>query len=771
MEKVETKQEVLKLKLKYVLKYVTLLVLFFVCNKASINMGYLAPFCFGLYYALMFKQKDVWGVSLTFFVAYNLSFLSLNALYVSLNLVGAAILFYWLHVLVKKQAHNLLVCLYALIGNVAYIVLNSGSGKEIVTTLITLFLGILFLYCCLHLFGLKNRNIKTKLSTDEVMCLGVIIAACAMGLSALTFYQVEMLKIVGVCIILFLSYILDAKTNLIFASLFGIGASLYYTNLTYVAAFVAFSLCAIGFKSSYKIIPCVAIILCEVIFGLYFLGYETFSVFSVVSVIIGEVVFLVLPTKLLNAVGDKVKSATENIAVRGIINRSRETLTKRMTEISNVFLEMDMVYKQMVQGVLPEPDAKQMLKQELFEKCCKDCVNKNKCTRVDGKFSTEVFNDIVNVGFEKGKITLIDLPQYLTTKCGRVNYILSTMNALLKSYKHYACMVNNMDASKILIADQLKGVSSLIKTLADEVNLNIVYDVAKENRIKEELAYKNICCLEAIVYEQSTTLKYVSLIIAEKQIDKQKLEKIVSKIVGSKLCVCESFPSSITGATEVVLKTRANYDIVFGSASQTKTGKVLSGDTHSLIKIDDGKYMVALCDGMGSGEDAHKISDLTITLIENFYKAGFENDIILNSVNKLLSINSDESFSALDICVFDLRKNIMDFIKLGSPFGFVKHKFETELIASSGLPIGVLDEMKPHITKKMFTDFDIVVLVSDGVSDAYGGGEELKTFINNLTSINPQTIADEILDHAVDLVNGNCEDDFTVVAVRVYPLN
>ena len=122
MEKVETKQEVLKLKLKCILKYVTLLVLFFVCNKASINMGYLAPFCFRLYYALIFKQKDVWGVSLTFFVAYNLSFLSLNALYVSLNLVGATILFYWLHVLVKKQAHNLLVCLYALIGNVEYIV-------------------------------------------------------------------------------------------------------------------------------------------------------------------------------------------------------------------------------------------------------------------------------------------------------------------------------------------------------------------------------------------------------------------------------------------------------------------------------------------------------------------------------------------------------------------------------------------------------------------------------------------------------------------------
>lgn len=770
MEKTITKPRVFKIKLKWILKYIILFALFFVCNKAAINEGYLAPFCFGVFYALIFKTNDVWGISISYVLAYMLSFMSLTGLYICLNIVGVAIIFKLLHVLIKKNAHNLLICLYALIGNITYLFLNSSSGKEIITSSISIILGILFLYCCLHLFGISNRNIKTKLSSDEIMCVGVVIATFAMGLSALTFFKIEFLKIVGVLLILICSYTTNNKVGLVFASLFGVGASIYYTNLTYVAAFVVFSLCAIGFKSSYKIIACVAIILCEVIFGLYFIGYADFTIFSVISVIIGEVIFLLIPQKLLTRVNEKINGLTENVAVRSIINRSRENLTKRMTEISNVFLEMDTVYKQMVQGVLPEKDAKQMLKSELFEKCCKDCVNKNRCTRVDGKFSMEVFNEIVDVGFEKGKLNLLDLPQYLTTKCGRVNYILSTINALLNSYKHYTVMVNNMDASKILIADQLKGVSVLIKALADEVNLNIVYDVGKENRIKEELGYKNICCLEALVYEQSTALKYVSLILAEKEIDKVKLEKIISKVVGSKMCVSEVFDSSVAGAKEVVLKTSANYDIVFGSASCTKNGKVLSGDTHSLIKIDDGKYMVALCDGMGSGEDAHRISDLTITLIENFYKAGFENDIILNSVNKLLSINSDENFSALDICVFDLRKNLIDFIKLGSPYGFIKHKFETEVISSSGLPIGVLDEMKPHITKKLFSEFDIVVLVSDGVSEAFGGREELKTYINNLDSVNPQTISDDILDHAVDLVNGNCNDDFTVVAVRVYPL-
>lgn len=768
MGKTLTKTKHLQINYKAILKYLLVALLFFISNKASVNRGYLTPFCFGLFYALIFKFNNMWVHSLIYVLAYMLSFPTLTGAYACVNLVGVAVAFKLFHKLIKKQPHNLLVCLYAIIGNVLVVLTNGTTGKEIISSIISVLLGIVFLFCCLHLFTISKRNLKTKMCADEVMCLAVIITTLAMGLSSLNIYKVELVKIVGVFLILCGSYVLKNKATLIFASMLGLGASLYYINLGYVASFVLFTLCAIGFKSSYKIIACLPIILCEVVFGLFFNTYSVFSVFSVISVIVGEVVFMLVPTKWLNKLKDKVNGLTQNVAVRGIINRSRESLTKRMTEISNVFLEMDMVYKQMVQGVLPENDAKQMLKSELYSKCCKDCEHKNRCLKVNGKFSTEVFDELIDVGFEKGKLNLLDLPQYLTSKCGRVNYILSTVNALLNSYKHYAVMVNNMDASKILIADQLKGVSVLLKALAEEVNLNIVYDLGKETRIKEELAYKNLCCLEALVYEQSSHLKFVSLIMAEKQIDKPKLEKVVSKIVGAKMYVSEVLESGVSGAKEVVLKTRANYDIVFGSASCTKTGKVLSGDTHSLIKIDDGKYMVALCDGMGSGEKAHKVSDLTITLIENFYKAGYDNDIILNSVNKLLSINAEENFSALDICVFDLRKNLMDFIKLGSPQGFVKHKFETEVISSSGLPIGVLEEMKPHITKKVFTDFDIVILVSDGITEAYGGAEELKNFINNLDCVNPQTISDEVLDHAVDLVNGNCTDDFTVVAVRIY---
>lgn len=767
MEKVLSSRK--KISVVDVAKWCVLVGVFYIVNRASIGMGYLKPFGFGLYYAMMFGLSRPWEVSACYLVSHIFADFSLNGLYVSLNLIFVALVFKWLHSSLGRKAHWILVCIYSLLGNIVYIILHTATGKEVILTTIAIMLGELFLLCCMYLFRVSNRSLKAKFTTDEVMCMGLVIAVVAMGLSSMTIFKVELVKVIAVLLIMILSYTATNRVNLLFSAFYGIGASLYYSNIGYMAGFVIFSMCAIGFKSSYKIITAVAMLLCEVVLGLYFHTYSTYTVFSVLSVGIGQLVFMLIPARWLNILSDHIKGLTENVAVRSIINRSRDTLTKRMIEVSNVFCEMDTVYKQMVQGVLPEKEAKQMIKNELVSKCCKGCEHRNKCSRVNGKIFDEVLDHIVDIGFDKGRLNLLDVPQHLTTSCGRVNYLLSTLNALLGSYKRYNVMVSNMDASKILMADQLKGVSILLKSLAEEVNTNIVYDVNKETRIKEELGYNNLCCLEALVYEQSANIKYVSLILAEKEVDEKKIEKVVSKIAKSKMSIVSVNDSLVSGAKEVLLKTRANYDIVFGSAAQTKTGRVLSGDTHSLIKIDDDKYMVALCDGMGSGENAHKVSDLTITLIENFYKAGFDNDIILSSVNKLLSIGDEENFSALDICVFDLRNNLMDFIKLGSPTTFIKHKFETENIESSGLPIGILDEMKPHITKKVFTEFDMVVLVSDGVYEAFGE-EELNIYINNLDSTNPQTIADQILDRAVELVDGKLEDDFTVVAVRLFPL-
>lgn len=63
------------------------------------------------------------------------------------------------------------------------------------------------------------------------------------------------------------------------------------------------------------------------------------------------------------------------------------------------------------------------------------------------------------------------------------------------------------------------------------------------------------------------------------------------------------------------------------------------------MKTDNGKCIVALCDGMGSGSNAEKMSETAIGLVENFYRAGFDSDTILSCVNHLLVGCGNEVFA------------------------------------------------------------------------------------------------------------------------------
>ncbi len=747
-------------------------ILFYVFGRASISYSHLAPFAFGLFFALIYCKFNIFNLSVSYMVGYGLATFSLIGLYSALGAVAIALIVWLIHRQIKKKINKITVGIYGILSQWVYIWLNSTSLEQGIAVAISVVLGVFFLYASVHFLSATIvRGYNFKLASDEAICGCIILAVFAMGLASISPFGVEFSKIFLTLLIFLSTYLFTGISPILIAFSSGIGVGLYTGNIIYTATFITFALLSLAFKTNHKIFSCIAVILVEVVLGLYFKAYPLFSVWSIVSVAIAGGLFLLTPLNIFSKAVDMLGGYREKLAIRSVVNRSKQGICRRMNEIANVFLEMDTVFRSMVRGSLSEEDAKAMLTHEIVDNCCKSCPEKNNCLRANGKYTTEVLSSIVDAGFERGKATLLDVPQYLASKCGKINSIISTTNQILNNYKQHVSMVHNIDSSRILIAEQLNGVGGILRNLANEVNLNISFDVERETRIIEELSYKNIFCVEALVYEENIWNKNVTLILRNENIDNGIIEKIISKICNSKLAVTEASTATIPNCVLVNLRTCANYDIVFGQASCSKSGIVCSGDTHSLTKIEEGRYMIAICDGMGSGEHAEKYSSLAISLIENFYKAGFDNEIILSSVNRLLSLNNEERFSALDICVLDLRQNTCDFIKLGAPYGFIKRKLSTEIVETSGLPIGVLEEMKPHIVKTIVQDFDNIILVSDGITDAYGSKEQLQSFINNINTNNPQKMADEILDQAMDILHGVSKDDMTVVVVRVFPLS
>ena len=152
------------------------------------------------------------------------------------------------------------------------------------------------------------------------------------------------------------------------------------------------------------------------------------------------------------------------------------------------------------------------------------------------------------------------------------------------------------------------------------------------------------------------------------------------------------------------------------------------------------------------------------------YKAGFDNDVILSSVNRLLNLHKEEIFSAIDICIVDLKSAIIDFIKMGAVNSYIRNDEACKIIESGSLPLGIIQNATPLAKKTVLTEKDYIIICSDGIADSFASDESLRDCIASIDTTNPQDYADKILQYAIANNNGYAIDDMTVMVVKIFAL-
>lgn len=750
------------------LKYLCFFAIMFVCRLASVN-GLFNPFTFGVFFALLWCNQNIFALSAGYLLA---SFLA-NVSYFTLIGEGAFILLilliYGIHYKLKKPLKYLHILIYSAIASIPRLFIQIYFLKANIYLIFVEFVfALLYTFAVLKFFeSLCVRGVGGRLTTLEKICAFVFGMSVFCGLDCLSVHGFDIIKLFGALGVLFLGYVSNVQTVIVASLSFGVGSFIYANNPAYLCVFVIYGLAMCAFRTKNKYISCVALLFCEALCGLYFNLYSTFNVLCILPLLIALLAFIIFPSKYLDAYNSQFQETLCSITQGSVINRNRELLYRRLCELADVFAEMNKVFRGMITGGFVDSSSKKLVFNELKIKTCNSCPNKNKCYRVNDDTYLNL-QTMIDIAFEKGKINLLDVPTLFAGKCDKLNIMVSTINDLIVQYKNYAGIVNSIDASKVLLAEQLYGVSNIMRDLSLEVNSGVHFEKGKEKKIIDELTYNNVICSDALVFEDKNQIMSVTLAVRKQDSLKSSVQKVVSRVCGIKMEVCDEVSGNRAGWQVLTLKSSPKYDCVFGVATRTKTGSVMSGDAYSIIKINDGKYLFALCDGMGSGTKAEKTSSTAIGLLENFYKAGFDKEIILSSVNKLLSLGKEEVFSALDLCVLDVREGVGDFIKMGAPESFIKHKDTTSTVQIGALPLGIIQNAESKNEEVYLSSGDKIIMLTDGISDGFKNVDVLRDFINNITSNNPQDIAEQILNKVLSLNKNVAKDDMSVIVAKVF---
>ena len=209
-----------------------------------------------------------------------------------------------------------------------------------------------------------------------------------------------------------------------------------------------------------------------------------------------------------------------------------------------------------------------------------------------------------------------------------------------------------------------------------------------------------------------------------------------------------------------------------GIAKATKDGSKVSGDTSIQTRLEDGKYLLAISDGKGSGEEAKKSSKMATDMLEELLTSGFKHNTSIKLINSTLAgVMQEDMFATLDITILDLYAENMEFIKNGACPSYVKSGKNVQILKSDSMPTGILNNIDLVIYDKDIRKNDIIVMCSDGITDSdknYQNKELwLKYLLEEINTDDVQKIADVIISEAIDNDYGIEKDDMTVIVAKV----
>ena len=354
------------------------------------------------------------------------------------------------------------------------------------------------------------------------------------------------------------------------------------------------------------------------------------------------------------------------------------------------------------------------------------------------------------------------------------NDLQELLRIINRTYKEFELkLLRKAEKNKIIqkANENLKEISNVVKECKEEIVIE-----SKETEEEKEIVnllnekgydikysvIKNIengkMVVEVVTELSNTKIKDKSVVA--------NIADIISRRLNTKMSFQRDKKKEELNKYIQIYSTDEKLMLQVGISKITKENSLVSGDSNLQMRLDDGKYVIAICDGMGSGTKAKQTSKKAIDMIESLISTGFNKETSVNLINSTLNLYSDDDmFTSLDLMILDLYLGKIEIIKNGACNTYIKNKKNITTISSENLPVGIIGDIEVNTKVFEVFDGDIIVMCSDGLIESKNEVRKdwLENFLKNVSTNNVQKLADLILAESIDNNLGIVQDDITVI--------
>lgn len=221
---------------------------------------------------------------------------------------------------------------------------------------------------------------------------------------------------------------------------------------------------------------------------------------------------------------------------------------------------------------------------------------------------------------------------------------------------------------------------------------------------------------------------------------------------------------------------RANPDLPgYTFAASCVPARTVGGDFYGFVPLPGGKLGLVVGDVSGKGIPAALFTGLAKTLLEVFAQDGRGPADAVGALNARLSAdNPTGTFVTLVYALLDPAEGLLTYANAGhNPPALVRRGGTVETLRATGLPVGMLPEAAYRQAECTLDPGDILALYSDGVTEAFGPGDDLYgddrffELLARLAGGDPETVLGAVLSDVDSHRAGQPpSDDTTLVVVR-----
>lgn len=470
---------------------------------------------------------------------------------------------------------------------------------------------------------------------------------------------------------------------------------------------------------------------------------------------VGCVAFAFLPDKLFLRLQQLVSPAAKSVERPA---GQRTVAAATLQTVSGAVASLGLALEDLRIADCPPEETRQIY-DCVAASVCRSCASRDRCWQHDYETTRDVLTQLTQRLERQGHLSGGDFPPYFAGRCLHLRQFCAAVNDQYRGLLRRTAAAAREAEQRRLMSQQYQGLQGVLRDLAGNLGLSPEYFPALETRARR-VAQAYLPGAQATVYSKNGRLHIELLPAGAPPADEDALRRSL----GSAFRKTFLPPVRVESRNGVLLRfsQQESFAVRVHRLAECKAGEPICGDTSRELHTEDGRALLLLSDGMGTGTGAGVMSGRALELISGFLRSGCSLAESTQAVLPVLSARFPQwGFVTLDLLEINLFSGDAQLLKYGAAPSFLLRNGTAEGLYTSLLPAGLTGEAPAQPLLLHLRSGDQVLMLSDGVWESPG----VQALLRSGEPLDGETLPDRLMSLSA---RDGVQDDRTVLLLDFF---